>query len=125
MSLLVSEVYEALVEAGASEQKAKAAAAAIPAGGDLATKQDILELRAEMAEHRAADRREAAEHRAADRLKMAEIEAKVDGLEARVNGVEAKVDELREFVKAFVFRFFLPVQLLIVGLLLRQAFFGD
>ncbi len=45
MSILVSEVYEALVEAGASEQKAKAAAVAIPIGANLATKQDIFELR--------------------------------------------------------------------------------
>ena len=44
MSIRVSEVYEALIEAGASQEKAKAAAAAIPIGADLATKQDILEL---------------------------------------------------------------------------------
>ena len=48
MSILVAEVYEALVEAGVSEQKAKAAAAAIPIGGNLATKQDIVELRADI-----------------------------------------------------------------------------
>ena len=44
MSIRVSEVYEALIEAGASQEKAKAAAAAIPIGADLATKQDILGL---------------------------------------------------------------------------------
>ena len=44
MSIRVSEVYEALIEAGASQEKAKAAAAAIPIGAGLATKQDILEL---------------------------------------------------------------------------------
>ena len=47
MSVIVSEVYDALLEAGASEEKAKAAAAAIPAGGHVATKQDVLELKAE------------------------------------------------------------------------------
>ena len=49
MSVIVSEVYDALLEAGASEEKAKAAAAAIPAGGQVATKQDVLESKAEVA----------------------------------------------------------------------------
>ena len=38
-------LYDALREAGASEEKAKAAASAIPAGEHLATKQDIAELK--------------------------------------------------------------------------------
>ena len=49
MSVIVSEVYDALLEAGASEEKAMAAAAAFPAGGHVATKQDVLELKAEIA----------------------------------------------------------------------------
>ena len=49
MSIIVSEVYDALLEAGASEAKAKAAAAAIPVGEHLATKEDIAELKAEIA----------------------------------------------------------------------------
>ncbi|MCY4509561.1 MAG: hypothetical protein OXG35_21735 [Acidobacteria bacterium] len=48
MSIIVSEVYDALLEAGASEAKAKAAAAAIPVGEHLATKEDIAELKAEL-----------------------------------------------------------------------------
>ena len=48
MSIIVSEVYDALLDAGASEAKAKAAAAAIPVGGHLATKEDIAELKAEL-----------------------------------------------------------------------------
>ena len=48
MSIIVSEVYDALIEAGASEEKAKAAAAAIPVGEHLATKEDIAELKAEL-----------------------------------------------------------------------------
>ena len=47
MSIIDSEVYDALIEAGASE--AKAAAAAIPVGEHLATKEDIAELKAEIA----------------------------------------------------------------------------
>ena len=48
MSIIVSEVYDALLDAGASEAKAKAAAAAIPVGEHLATKEDIAELKAEL-----------------------------------------------------------------------------
>ena len=47
---MVAEVYEALIEAGTSEQKAKAAAGAIPVAGELATKEDLRELRDEMGE---------------------------------------------------------------------------
>lgn len=50
MSLMVAEVYEALIEAGTSEQKAKAAAGAIPISGELATKEDLRELRDELGE---------------------------------------------------------------------------
>ena len=41
MGIMVSEVYEALIAAGAPEDKAKAAAEAIPVSDLLATKQDI------------------------------------------------------------------------------------
>ena len=44
MSVIVSEVYDALLEAGASEEKAKAAAGAIPVGEQLATKADLAPL---------------------------------------------------------------------------------
>ena len=49
MSLIVSEVYDALVAAGAPEEKARAAAAAIPVVENLATKDDIAALRQELA----------------------------------------------------------------------------
>lgn len=49
MGIMVSEVYEALVEAGASENKAKAAAEAIPVIEQLATKQDVADLKANIA----------------------------------------------------------------------------
>ena len=48
MGIMVSEVYEALIEAGASEAKAKAAAEAIPVIEQVATKQDIANLKAEV-----------------------------------------------------------------------------
>ena len=44
MSLIVSEIYDALIEAGTSKDKAKAAAAAVPSVERLATKEDIAKL---------------------------------------------------------------------------------
>ncbi len=49
MSLIVSEVYDALIEAGTSADKARAAAAAIPVVERLATKEDITEVRQDIA----------------------------------------------------------------------------
>ena len=48
MGIMVSEVYEALIEAGASETKAKAAAEAIPVIEQLATKTDLAEVKADL-----------------------------------------------------------------------------
>ena len=44
MSLIVSEVYDALIEAGATKEKARAAAEVIPHFELLATKEDIARL---------------------------------------------------------------------------------
>ena len=49
MSLIVAEVYEALIEAGASKEKAKAAAGAIPLVERLATREVLASLEKEMA----------------------------------------------------------------------------
>ena len=48
MSMMIAEIYEALVEAGTSEEKAKAAAGVVPVNGGLATKTDLQELRSDM-----------------------------------------------------------------------------
>ena len=52
MSIMIAEVYKALVEAGAPEDSARAAASSIPIAKDLASKQDIAEVRQEIAEVR-------------------------------------------------------------------------
>ena len=52
MSIIVSEVYDALIDAGASEAKAKAAAA-IPVGEHLATKGDIAQVKGDIAQVKA------------------------------------------------------------------------
>lgn len=44
MGVLVSEIYDAFVDAGVEEAKARAAAAAVPIGEQLATKQDLARL---------------------------------------------------------------------------------
>ncbi len=61
MSIMVTEVYEALVSAGAPEDKAKAAAGAIPIARDLSTKQDLADLRAELKQDIAAVKQETAD----------------------------------------------------------------
>ena len=43
---MVSEIYEARIDAGAFEAKAKAAAEAIPVSEQLATKQGLAEVKA-------------------------------------------------------------------------------
>ena len=72
MSLIVSEVYDALIEAGASETKAKAAAGAIPLAEQLATKEDLAVTRTDLKDDIAAVRTE-----------IAEVRADLSGLEAR------------------------------------------
>ena len=47
MSAIIKEVYDAFISAGVSDEQAAAAALAIPPSGELATKSDIRELRAE------------------------------------------------------------------------------
>ena len=47
MSMMVSEVYDALVAAGAPEDKARAAAIAV-SEEQLATKRDMSEIKAEL-----------------------------------------------------------------------------
>lgn len=48
VSLIVSEVYDALIEAGTSEEKARAAAGAIPVVERLATRDDMAVLKDDM-----------------------------------------------------------------------------
>ena len=49
MGMIVSEVYDALIEAGTSEEKARAAAGAIPVVEWLATKDDVALLKDDIA----------------------------------------------------------------------------
>ena len=80
MSLIVSEVYDALIEAGASEAKAKAAAGAIPLAEHLATKDDIAGVKIDIA----GVKTDIAEVRTELAEVKAELKADISGLEARI-----------------------------------------
>ena len=69
MGIMVSEVYEAFLEAGASRERAKVAAESIPVAERLATMQDIARLDA----------------------KIGGLEGKIGGLEGKIGGLEAKM----------------------------------
>ena len=49
MSIMIAEVYKALVEAGASEDSARAAAGSIPVAKDLATRQEVAAVKEDIA----------------------------------------------------------------------------
>ena len=61
MSIMVAEIYKALIEAGASEASARAAASAIPIAKDLATKQDITDTKQDIADVKAELKQDIAE----------------------------------------------------------------
>ena len=127
MSLIVTEIYDALIEAGATERKARAAATAIPMVENLATKQDLAELKAatrqDLAEFKAATRQDLAEFKAAIKQDLAEFKAatKKDLAELRAEFKE-DISVLKRDVavlKLAVFSFF-PT---IVALLVKLVFF--
>ena len=78
MSLIVTEVYEALLLAGVPDDKAKAAAGAIPAARDIAGKDDIAELQAatleKIAKLHVATQQDIAELRVSTQEKIAKLE---------------------------------------------------
>ena len=105
MSLIVTEIYDALIEAGATERKARAAAAAIPMVENLATKQDF-------AEFKAAIKQDLAELRAAIKQDLA-------GLRAEFKEDISVLKRDVAVLKLAVFSFF-PT---IVALLVKLVFF--
>ena len=98
MSLIVSEVYDALIEAGASEAKAKAAAGAIPLAAHLATKDDTAEVRtdltgvkAELKDDIAGVKAEIAEVRTEVAEVKAELKTDIAGVRTELAGVKAEL----------------------------------
>ena len=84
MSIMIAEVYKALVEAGAPEDSARAAASSIPIAKDLAGKQDIAEVRQEIAALRAEMQQEIAEVRQEIAALRAEMQQEIAALRAEL-----------------------------------------
>ena len=104
MSIMIAEVYKALVEAGAPEDSARAAASSIPVAKDLAGKQDIAEVRQEIAALRTEVKQEIAEVRqeiAALRTEMQqEIAALRTEMQQEIAEVRQEIAALRTEVKS-------------------------
>ena len=104
MSMMVTEVYQALVDAGASEEKARAAAEAIPDMSDLADKNDLAgyrsELKQEIAELRSELKRDMVELRSELKQDIADLrsELKQDIADLR-SEFKQDIAELRSEVK--------------------------
>ena len=105
MGLIVSEVYDALVDAGASPEKAKAAAGAIPSADNMTTKEDIARIEANMA----------------TKGELAKVEARLARVEANMATKEdlARLDKQVAVLRLAVFGFGSTI----VGLLVKLAFF--
>lgn len=123
MSLIVSEVYDALVVAGVPDDKARASAGAIPMVETLATRQDLAEFKAATRQDLAEFRQEMVEFKAELRQEMAEFKAE---LRQEMAGLRVELKEeigalKREFavMKLALFTFG-PT---ILALLVKLAFF--
>ena len=94
MSVIVTEVYDALVAAGVPDEKARAAAGVIPMTETLSTKQDFAEFKGEMreefAEFRAEMKQDFAELRSEMREEFAEFRAE---MKADFAGFRAEMKE--------------------------------
>ena len=137
MSLIVSEIYDALIEAGSTEEKAKAAAAAIPVADQMATKEDITDVKAEMAEFKAEIRQDMADFKAEVRQDMAEFKAEVRqdiaafkaevrqdiaDFKAEVNERFAKIERQIAVLNFAVFSL-IPAVMAMLGMMVKLTFF--
>ena len=100
MSIMIAEVYQALVEAGASEDSARAAAGAIPIAKDLATKEDLADVRAALT-HDIADLRAEVKQDIADL--RAEVKQDIAGVKQEIAGVKQEIADLKSDLKIMKF----------------------
>ena len=106
MGIMVSEVYEAFIAAGAPEAKAKAAAEAIPVTEHLATKQDIAVLRQEVAGVEAMVGRVESELKGSIAAGDSELKQEIGRLESELKGSIAAGDsELKQEIGRLEARF--------------------
>jgi hypothetical protein len=127
MSLIVSEIYDALIEAGTSKDKAKAAAAAVPSVERLATKEDIARLegatREDIVKLEGATRGDIAKLERATREDIAKLERStkedIAKLERSTKEDIAKLDKRVAVLSLAVF----SLQPAILALLVKLVFF--
>ena len=127
MSLIVSEIYDALIEAGTSKDKAKAAAAAVPSVERLATKEDIARLegatREDIVKLEGATRGDIAKLERATRGDIAKLERStkedIAKLERSTKEDIAKLDKRVAVLSLAVF----SLQPAILALLVKLVFF--
>ena len=127
MSLIVSEIYDALIEAGTSKDKAKAAAAAVPSVERLATKEDIARLegatKEDIARLEGATRGDIAKLEGATRGDIAKLERAtredIAKLERSTKEDIAKLDKRVAVLSLAVF----SLQPAILALLVKLVFF--
>ena len=93
-----SEIYDALIDAGADEVKARAAAEAVPISDQLATKQDVGDFRGEIGKVRA----EVASDKADLKVPTAALEAKISGVEVKMWRMAVAVASLVVLLNRFL-----------------------
>ena len=113
MSLIVSEVYDALIEAGTSEAKAKAAAGAIPLAEHLATKEDVTEVKAELKTDIAEVKAELKTEIAEVRTEIAEVKAE---LKTDIATVRTEIAEVKADIAGLETRLYRQLWLMAVGI---------
>ncbi len=85
MGIMVSEVYDAFVDAGVPKNKARAAAEAIPISDQLATKEDMGDLKNEIGDLKS----EIGEVKSELAVVNAGLNVSTTSLEAKISGVES------------------------------------
>ena len=84
MSTIVKEIYDAFLSAGVSEEQATAAAQLIPISTSVATKADIGDVRAEIADLRTELRTEIGDLRTELHTEIGAVRAEMKGVELRM-----------------------------------------
>ncbi len=134
MNMIVTEIYDALKEAGATEAKARAAAGAIPMVENLATKRDLAELKAATQQDIAELKQAFAQLKASTQQDIAELRAELKGGIAELRAeLKGDIAELRAELKGDIAELKRDVAVLklavfsglptIVALLVKLAFF--
>ena len=84
MTVMIAELYDALRDAGASEEKARAAAKAV---SDNEQRMDKLDTRMDKLEAR-----------------MAGLDARMTGMQGQIDGLKAQIDGLKAQIEALKIR---------------------